>query len=46
MCIITPGFIEELDNERKLMKDKYPDFGVMDQEHNEVKEMCDSYEGL
>jgi len=28
------------------MEDKYPDFGVMDQEHNEVGEMYDPYEGL
>jgi len=31
--VITPGFIEELDKEGRLIEDKYLDLGVMDQEH-------------
>jgi len=44
--LTTPGFIEELDNKGRLMKDKYLDFGVTDQEHNKIEEMCNPYEGL
>jgi len=44
--VITPGFIEELDNEGRLIEKEYPDFGVMDEECNNMGEMCDPYEGL
>ena len=44
--VITPRFIEELDDEGRLMKHEYPDFGVTDQECDKIGEMCDPYEGL
>jgi len=44
--VITPGFIEELNGEGRLMEDKYPDFRVIDQEHDKMGETCDPYEGL
>jgi len=44
--IITPGFIEELDDKGRLIENKYLDFGVMEQECDNMGEMCDPYEGL
>jgi len=44
--VITPGFIEELDNKGRLIENKYLDFGVMDEECDDIREMCDPYEGL
>ena len=44
--VITPGHIEELDDERRLLEDEYPYYGVMDEERNRMGEMCDPYEGL
>ena len=44
--VITLGFIEELDNEGRLMENEYTDFGVTDQECDNMGEMCDPYEGL
>ena len=44
--VITPGFIEELDDEGRLMENEYTDFGVTDQECDNMGEMYDLYEGL
>jgi len=48
MCrsVITPGYIEELDNERRLLEDEYPYYGVTEEEHDGMGEMCNLYEGL
>jgi len=45
-CVITPGHIEELDDKRRLLEDEYPYYGVTDEEHDGMGEMCDPYEGL
>ena len=44
--VITPGFIEKLGNKERLMENEYTDFGVIDQECDNIGEMCDLYEGL
>jgi len=44
--VITPGHIEKLDNEGRLLEDKYSYYGVTDEERNRMGEMCDPYEGL
>ena len=44
--VITPGFIEELDNKGRLIEKEYLDFGVTDEECDDIGEMCDPYEGL
>jgi len=44
--VITPGHIEELDNEGRSWEDEYPYYGVMDEEYNEMGEMYDPYKGL
>jgi len=44
--VITPGYIEELDNEGRFLEDKYPYYEVTDKERDEIREMCDPYEGL
>jgi len=44
--VITPGHIEELDDEGRLLEDEYPYYGVTDEEHDGIEEMCDPYEGL
>jgi len=41
--VITPGFIEELDNEERLIEEEY---NVTKQEYDEMEKMCDPYEGL
>ena len=46
LFVITPGFIEELDDEGRLIGNKYPDFGVTDQECDNTGEMYDPYESL
>ena len=48
MCrsVITPGYIEELDNEGRLLEDEYPYYGVTEEEHDGMEEMCNLYEGL
>jgi len=46
LLVITLGFIEELDNERRLVGDKYPDFERTDQECDDIGRMCDPYEDL
>jgi len=35
-----------LDEEGRLRNEEYPYYGVTDEEHNEMGEMCDPYEGL
>jgi len=40
---MTSGFIEELNNEERLMEEEY---NITEQEYNEIGEMCDPYEGL
>jgi len=44
--VITPGHIEELDDEGRLWEDKYLYYEVTDEECDEMGEMCDPYEGL
>jgi len=44
--VITPGYIEELDNERRLLEDEYPYYGATEEECDRMREMCDPYEGL
>jgi len=44
--VITPRFIEELDNEERLIEEEYLDYGVTEQECDEMGEMCDPYEDL
>ena len=44
--VITPGFIEELDDKERLIENEYLDFGVTEQECDDMGEMCDPYEGL
>jgi len=44
--VITPGFIEELDDKGRLIENEYLDFGVTEQECDDMGEMCDPYEGL
>jgi len=46
VLVITLGFIEKLDNEGRLIENEYLDFGVMDEEFDNMGEMCDPYEGL
>jgi len=44
--VITPGYIEELDDEERLLEDEYPYYGVIEEERDRMGEMCDPYEGL
>jgi len=44
--VITPGHIEELDNEGRLWEDKYPYYRVTNEECNKMEEICDLYESL
>jgi len=44
--VITPGYIKELDNKRRLLEDEYPYYGVTEEECDGMGEMCDPYEGL
>jgi len=44
--VITPSYIEELDDEERLVDNKYLHYKVTDKEHDGMEEMCDPYEGL
>jgi len=48
--VITPGYIEEvnneLDNEGRLRNNEYLHYEVTDEECDGMGEMCDPYEGL
>jgi len=44
--VITPGYIEELDDEGRLLKDECPYYGAMEKERDGMRKMCDPYEGL
>ena len=44
--VITPGYIEELDDEGRLRNNEYLHYEVTDKECDEMGEMCDPYEGL
>ena len=44
--VITPSYIEELDDERRLADSKYLYYEVTDEEYNSMGEMCDPHEGL
>jgi len=44
--VITPGFIEELNNEGRLIGNKYADFEGTDQECDDIERMYNPYEGL
>jgi len=44
--IITPGYIEELDNEERLIGERYSNYEVTEEECDEMREICDPYEGL
>jgi len=45
-CVITPGYIEELDDEGRLVDNDYRHYEVTDEERDGMGEMCDPYEGL
>ena len=44
--VITPGYIEELDDEGRLVDSEYLHYEVTDEECDSMGEMCDPYEGL
>ena len=44
--VITPGYIEELDDEGRLLEDEYLYYGVTEEERDRMGEMCDPYVGL
>ena len=44
--VITPGYIEELDDERRLKNNKYLHYEVTDEEYDRMGEICNPYEGL
>ena len=44
--VITPGYIEELDDEGRLVDNDYLHYEVTDEERDGMGEMCDPYEGL
>ena len=44
--VITPGYIEELDDKGRLRNNKYQHYKVTDEECDRMGEMCDPYEGL
>ena len=44
--IITPSYIEELDDEGRLVDSEYLHYEVTDKERDSIGEMCDPYEGL
>jgi len=44
--VITPGYIEDLDDEGKLIGEGYLSYRVIDKECDKMGEMCDPYEGL
>jgi len=46
IAVITPGYIEELDDKGRLVDNKYLHYEVTDEEHDRMGEMCDPYEGL
>ena len=45
-AVITPGYIEELDDEGRLRNNEYLHYEVIDEECDRMEEMCDPYEGL
>jgi len=45
-CVITPGYIKELDDEGRLLEEEYPYYGVTEEGHDGMGEICDPYEGL
>ena len=45
-CVITPGYIKELDDEGRLLEEEYPYYGVTEEGHDGMEEICDPYEGL
>jgi len=46
LLVITPGYIEELDDEGRLVDNKYLHYEVTDEERDRMGEMCNPYEGL
>ena len=46
LLVITSGYIEDLDDEERLLEDEYPYYGVTEEECDRMGEMCDPYEGL
>ena len=44
--VITPSYIEELDDEGRLVDNDYLHYEVTDEERDGMGEMCDPYEGL
>ena len=46
LAVITSGYIEELDNEGRLVDSEYLHYEVTDEERDSIGEMCDPYEGL
>ena len=44
--VITPGYIEELDNEGRLRNNEYLHYEVTNEEYNGMGEMCNPYKGL
>jgi len=46
VLVITLGYIEELDGERRLIGERCLNYGVTDKECDKMEEMYDPYEGL
>ena len=46
LAVITPGYIEELDDEGRLGDNNYLHYEVTDEERDGMGEMCDPYEDL
>ena len=46
ISVITPGYIEELDDEGRLGDNDYLHYEVTDEERDGMGEMCDPYGGL
>ena len=45
-AVITPGYIEELDDEGRLLEEEYPYYRATEEGRDGMGEMCDPYEGL
>ena len=46
LCVITPRYIEELDDKGRLRNNEYLHYEVTDEECDGIGEMCDPYESL
>jgi len=44
--VITLGYIKELDNKGRIIREGYSNYKVTNEEHDEMGEICDLYDGL